>query len=115
MFFFAQTDNMVQLKRLDAFVSEQAKQHKLKGAASEIKTFTKAFYEIRYRFDQSEYFPNFENFTLAQMVETICLLEDNKDPAIVSAWNVETIQARFWKLTRREISELEKDLLEVFS
>lgn len=114
MFFFSQTDNTSQLKRLDEFVKGLVSKLRLQNDAGRIKTFIKAYHEIRYNAENTKYIPNFETYSLEKKIEIICLLT-GKHEEEVGEWDVEWIEEQFWKCTSREVAQLEKDLLEVFS
>lgn len=114
MFFFSQTDSTSQLMRLDAFVAKLTRKYHLQNDADKIKTFIKSYHEIRYNANNTDYIPDFGQYSIEQKVEIICLLT-NKEPAEVTTWNVALIEERFRKCTLREVVQLEKDLLEVFS
>ncbi len=114
MYFFAQTEDKSQIKCLDIFVSKLIRKHRLESIQDEIKTFIKAYHEIRYKSDRTLYIPNFEAYSTEQKIDLICLLR-NKKKEEVSSWDLETIEENFKKCTFKEISKLEQDLLEVFS
>ena len=114
VYFFSQTEDTAQLKRLDAFVVKLLKKYGLIAEVGNIKTFTKTYHEIRFNADKTKYIPNFEKFTLAQMQKTICLLTKYTEVE-VDAWDVVTVREQFRKCTFREVVELERDLLEMFS
>jgi len=114
MFFFSQTDNTSQLKRLDEFVIGLAKKFLPLEDRNKIKTFIKTFHEIRFNAEKTKYIPNFETYTLEKKIEIICLLTGKKEVE-VEAWDVDFIEEQFRKCAAREAGELEKDLLEIFS
>lgn len=114
MFFFSQTDSTSQLMRLDAFIVKLTKKYHLQNDAHRIKTFIKSYHEIRYNASNTIYVPNFDEYSLKQKVKIICLLTNNES-AEVAAWDLEVIEEHFRKCTLREVAQLEKDLLEVFS
>jgi retron-type reverse transcriptase len=114
MFFFSQTENTSQLKRLDIFVEGLIKKHRLQKEGVKVKTFIKAYHEIRYNSENTSYIPNFEKYSLEQKIEIISLLTD-KTLAEISAWDVVLIEEQFRKCASKEVAQLEKDLLEVFS
>lgn len=114
MHFFSQTTDISQLKALDAFVEKCLQRYNVNVGNFKVKRFTRAYHEIRYNADNTSYIPIFENYDDDYMVRTICLLT-GRDPAVVQTWDLELIKAAFWKLISRELSQLEKDLMEVFS
>ncbi len=62
MFFFSQSNNIRQLKRLDAFVANQAKRVLKHQEKQQLKHFVKGYHEIRFNLDDTDYIPNFDNF-----------------------------------------------------
>jgi RNA-directed DNA polymerase len=114
MYFFSQSENKSQLVRLDNFVASQIVKHRVEDVKSDVKTFIKAYHEIRFNGDDTTYIPNFESYTDERKVEIICLLK-GMNPEEVGAWDVQTINEAFWKLISKEVAYLEEDLLDVFS
>lgn len=114
MYFFSQTENTSQLKRLDAFVKNTARKHNLESDIHRIKTFIRTYHEIRYNGDETRYIPDFDNYSIEQMKDILRLLTDKKAPEIES-WDILYIEEQFRRLTGKEVAQLEKDLLEVFS
>lgn len=113
MFFFLQTDDLVQLSRLDAFVQRQLERYSLGDFANSVKRFIKAYHEIRFNLDHTSYIPNFDSYSPVQMKETIRLIRGEiKD---LDAMNDEQIRELFFSSVGREVSELEKDLMEATS
>ena len=106
---------MQQLKQLDAFVSGQAKKVLQPGDLSRLKTFTKSYHEIRYNFKYSRYFPNFDEFDDAQKLSQVGILLPKKSVAELEALSSENLDKLFRKCISKEIGEMEKDMMEVFS
>ncbi len=114
LFFFSQSKNTKQLKRLDAFVSTQVnKVLKPNEKPPQLKHFVKAYHEIKFNLDNTDYIPNFDNFDDNQKKEVIDLffpkLRNKQAKAITN------LDQLFWKCIWREVRDLEKDLMEVFS
>lgn len=114
MHFFSQTTDLSQLKALDAFIEKCIRRYNVEIGQLSVKRFTRTYHEIRYNADNTTYIPVFENYDDEYMVRTICLLT-GREPAVVQTWDIEILKSAFWKLISREISQLEKDLMEVFS
>lgn len=114
MFFFSQTENISQLKRLDVFVKKLAVRYGLKKDADKIKTFVKTYHEIRFNAADTKYIPDFQEYSIEEKINFICLLT-RKTREEVAVWDVLTIEEEFRKCASREVAQLEKDLLEVFS
>lgn len=115
LFFFSQTNNVSQLSRLDAFVRQKAGEVLSAGDLERIKTFVKAYHEIRYNADSSAYFPNFDNFDSEQKKQQIGGLMPRKSRAELDAMTPEDLDALFRKCVSREIADLERDMMEAFS
>ena len=114
MFFFSQTRDMHQLKELDAFIKKMQTRFGLNGEAVKLKTFTKAYHEIRYNFKESTYFSNFDLFTLEEKVLAIHKMT-GKSLIEIETWNPITIEEIFTKSVVKAVNELESDVLEAFS
>ena len=115
LFFFSQTENMQQLKQLDAFVSRQAKKVLETGDQNRLKTFTRGYYEIRHNFIDSKYFPNFDKFDDDQKRAQVSLLLPGKPISEIETLSSESLDNLFRKCISKEIGEMEKDMMEVFS
>lgn len=114
LMFFGQTDNMKQLKHLDKFLDTQIK--KLGHVRNDvgIKYFVKSFYEIKFNLSGSGYIPNFDTMSLSDRIDVICLLRVEQR----AEWDTrspEAIEAEFSRLISKEVSDLEKDVMEAFS
>ena len=114
VFFFSQTEDLKQLKRLDKFVSDLVKRYNVKVAQNEVKLFVRAYHEIRYNAANTKYVPNFENFDIEEKKKTIALLT-GKSFNEIDTWPVELIDEEFKKCAAKETSVLEQDLMDVFS
>lgn len=111
--FFSQTEDKSQLAFLDEWLRKQLAETpdlNLDG----IKTFKRAYYQIRYNLSKTKYIPNFDSYDLSQKTEVIGILSNRSDEQI-AAMDIEAIEVEFSRLIGREISELEKDLLKAFS
>ncbi len=114
MFFFSQTRNVSQLKRLDAFVFKMLKKYGLLEHSPRIKTFTKSFHEIIHNYNNSDYFENFDTYNVEQKIRAICLVT-GKPRATVESWDIDYLNEQFKKCALKEVAQLEKDLKEAFS
>ena len=115
LFFFAQTENMQQIKQLDAFLKKQLKGVLTPDQQLRIKTLTHAFYEIRYNFRNSKYYPDFDSFDDEQMRTQIKVLMPSKKNEELNAMESNELKKLFNKCISKEIGSLEKDMLEMFS
>ncbi|KPD12639.1 hypothetical protein AN476_08675 [Phaeobacter sp. 11ANDIMAR09] len=115
LFFFAQSNNTQQLKRLDAFVSQQAKKVLDPADRERLKTFTRAYHEIRFNYEDSKYFLNFDQFDDAQKRAEIGILLPQKSLEEIETLEGAELDKLFRKCISKEIGDLEKDMMEVFS
>lgn len=115
LFFFTQSENIQQLKQLDAFLVAQASKVLDPGDRNRLKRFVKAYYEIRYNAEKTGYFPNFDNFDAEQKKQQIGILIPQKTRAEIDALSTDELDQLFKKCINREIADLEKDMMEVFS
>lgn len=115
MFFFSQTEDKSQLVRLDRFVAKLLSEYNLGTTATEVKTFIKAFHEIRFSQKESTYIPQFDKYTREQMIDIICLHKEDLRIEEVTTWNVRQIEVTFWSLISKEVSNLEEDLIGALS
>lgn len=115
MFYFSQTEDMGQLKRLDYFVHSQCKKYLTAGDLEAVKTFTKSYHEIRYRFHKSTYFPNFDNFDDDQKRAALKSLLPRNQANRIDSLTTEELEDEFRRVVSREINELERDMLDAFS
>lgn len=115
LFFFSQTKNVQQLKQLDAFVAKQVSKVLPPTDQKKIKRFVKAFYEIKFHGETSKYFPNFDEFDAEQKKAQISILLPSKTTAQLDALSAKELDDLFQKCISHEVSDLEKDMMEVFS
>lgn len=115
LFFFSQSDNKQQLKQLDAFVTSQARRVLEPGDLARVKRFVKAYHEIRFNADATAYFPNFDNFDDEQKKQQIAVLIPKLSREKIDALTPKELEQLFRKSISREIADLEKDMMEVFS
>lgn len=111
MFFFSMTEDVGQLKRLDRFVAQLWRRAGF-PSTSRPKTFVKTYHEIRFNGATTTYIPRFDEYTIEKKMMLIAELQ-NIELANVRDWTEDRIEKTFWRLVRREVSELEKDLTPV--
>ncbi len=102
------------MKRLDAFVAKHAKKVLKPADWPKVNRFTKAYHEIRYNIDKTTYFPNFDEFNDDQKRAHIALINPKK-AAELAGLSTEELNELFQVYVRHEISDLERDMMEVFS
>ena len=115
LFFFAQTQNLRQIKQLDAFLAVQLSKVLTAEQLLRVKTLTRAYYEIRYKFRESKYYPDFDDFDDEQMRAQIKILLPYKKIDELNGMDSKELKKLFNKCISKEISGMEKDMLEVFS
>ncbi|MBI2241483.1 MAG: RNA-directed DNA polymerase (reverse transcriptase) protein [Magnetospirillum gryphiswaldense] len=114
LFFFMQTENISQLKYLDMFIARQFSSRGLGALTGRVKRFVKAYHEIRFNRKDTKYIPNFDEFDKDAKIRTISLLTGEPETSIRKA-KISTINERFYKLIGKEVSKLERDIMETFS
>ncbi|MGA1856510.1 reverse transcriptase domain-containing protein [Azospirillum sp. 11R-A] len=114
MFFFMQTKNTSQLVNLDRFVKSQLSKRGLDHVTPKIKTFVKSYHEMRYKYMTTKYIINFDKFNIEDKVEAIILLS-GEPLSVFDNMTDKEISQRFYKVIGKEVSELEKDVMEFFS
>ncbi|ADE85021.1 RNA-directed DNA polymerase [Rhodobacter capsulatus] len=115
MFFFSQTEDVSQLKRIDAFIKSRAGLVSGQAEASRVKRLVRAYHEIKYNLHGTKYIPNFDKYGLEDKRRDICLLAPHLFSARVESMTADEINAAFRTCINKEISDIEKDLLEAFS
>jgi RNA-directed DNA polymerase len=112
LMFFSQTDNISQLAYLDAWLKLE-----LKGLSVDektVKTFKKAYYEIRFNLQESAFIPNFDKYDIERKKNVIVILS-RRSREEVDVMDITMIEREFDRLIGREVSELERDLVDAFS
>lgn len=112
LMFFSQTDNVSQLSYLDSWLTSELRGKDVDPTL--VKKFKKSYYEIRYNLESTSYVPNFDRYTLAQKQEVVSILWP-RPLEQVAAMDVQIIESEFNRLIGREVSELERDLVDAFS
>jgi len=114
LFFFSQSKNINQLQHLDAFLSKQVKRLISAENTKGIKRFVKAYHEIKFNLEATSYIPNFDTMNDDQKREQISILLPKK-AGTLGLLSPEELDDLFQKAVSYEISDLEKDMMEVFS
>lgn len=108
--FFSYTQDVSQLAFLDRFVRDQLNRVGFpEDRIADIKKFVKSYHEIRNNLAETSYIPNFDNYELAQKIETIAVMTPRSE-AEVSNWDSEAIEAEFDKIISHEVHDLERDV-----
>ena len=110
MMFFSRTDNLNQLSHLDRFVHQQLTRV---GVTVEdqrrIKRFVKSYYEICFNLDDTDYIPNFEEYSIDEKVQVVSILL-RRSIEEVSAFDIEHLEREFQRLLGQEVHDLEDDV-----
>lgn len=111
VFFFRQSTNMAQFHRMDVFVRKQLGVYGLKHAETKVKSFVKAYREIRYNRAETAYVPDFDNFTLADKIRTISLIRGDSEKKLGRMTRSEIDQI-YWSIVRRQVSKMENETVD---
>lgn len=114
MFFFIQSDDMRQLSRLDYFIKKQLKSRGFSNLHPSVKRFVKSYNEIRFNLNATRYIPNFDNFTTENMRGELAAMT-GRPLAFFQTLDNKKVQDDFFRLIRKEVANLERDLFESFS
>lgn len=115
LFFFSQSKNKNQLMQLDTFVKSQASNVLTSEQEGRLKSFIKAFHEIKYKYRTSKYFPDFDNFTDEHKKSELKILLPKRKSSRLDALTSKELDKLFQKCISREVKDIEKDMLEAFS
>jgi len=113
LMFFSQTENISQLAFLDAWLKRELADIPPKNQRA-MKSFKRAYYEVRYSLGKTTYIPNYDEYDIVQKAEVVRILSKRSE-AQIATMDVELIDAEFHRLIGKEISELERDLMKAFS
>lgn len=107
IFFFSQISDLVLLKKLDIFVRQTWIKFGIeKRYLKNLKTFTRAYHEIRFNFNKSNYFNNFDQYTLSMKIETLNNIFNISTNGLSDA----EIHEKFKIKTKNQINKLLIDL-----
>jgi len=115
LFYFSQTQGIEQLKELDVCLLKFTKSNLKTESQKKLKRFVKAYHEIRYKFDRSTYFPNFDKFEREQKIDSLRLLLDSQRLPNLDRMKDKDIDKLFFRTISREVRETERDMFEAFS
>lgn len=111
VFFFRQSTDMAQFYRMDAFLKKQMAIYGLKEKVGNVKTFAKAYREIRYNREKTTYVPNFDNFTLADKISVISLIRGFSKARLAKMERPE-IDEFYWSIVRKQVAKLERETVD---
>lgn len=114
VFFFRQSTDVGQFHRMDAFVRKQLTLYGLRDRISSVKRFAKAYHETRFNRDGTTYIPDFDNFSLADMIKAIHLVKGMSLEKLGSMDRSE-VEEIYWKMVKREVAKLERETVDFFT
>lgn len=114
LMFFAQTEDISQLKYLDRFVLKQLKRVGAENVQDQVKRFVKAYHEIRYKGLESTYIPNFDNYDMERKIAFISQMTGTSIEELRKA-SLAYLDEEFQSLLSREIEDLEQDVIGAIS
>jgi len=110
-FYFRQIEDMGQLHRLDVFVQQMLKKYGRPELTHKVMRFVKAHREIRYNRADTRYIPNFDTYTLGDMVQTLALLTNETEEEIALKTRKE-IEKQFFGLIKKQTVQLEQETID---
>lgn len=111
VFFFRQASDMAQFHRMDAFVKKQMGLYGLAHLTGRAKSFTKAYREIRYNREATNYFPDFDNFTLADKFHVISLIRGISEEQL-GRMERSDLDNLYWSIVRGQVAKMEKETVD---
>lgn len=111
VFFFRQSTNMGQLFRMDAFLKKKMAEYGMVHMTNQVKSFVKAYREVRYNREATKYIPDFDNFTLADKINVISLIRGISEKRLASMER-EEIDDLYWSIVRRQVAKMERETVD---
>lgn len=111
IFFFRQSTNMSQLFRMDAFLSEKMGEYGLAHMRDRVKSFVKAYREVRFNRKGTTYIPDFDNFTLADKIHVISLIRGFSKTRL-ETMEREEIDDHYWSILRGQVARMERETVD---
>lgn len=106
--FFQQSDDVSQLVNLDRLVT-RFRSGSIIPSTHKIKTFVRAYHEIKFNSVNTKYVPNFDKADIEFKKSLLMQFGISKD---INNWTLEQVNGRFFSLISRMARELEQDILE---
>lgn len=114
LFYFSQIDDVQLLAKLDAQIRKAATRRFGTARAGRIKRLVKAYHEVKYRYRNSSYFPNFDTYSRERMETYIDLLAPGRYREIETFSDAQ-VRRIFNSSVSREVRRMERDTLGGFS
>lgn len=111
VFYFRQMNDMDQLHRLDGFVKQMLRKYGRSDLESKVLNFVKTYREIRFNRKDTKYIPNFDKYTLDDMVKTIVLLTNDTEEAVRNKTE-DAIKKQFFGLIKKQTDQLEQETID---
>ncbi len=111
VFFFRQATDVKQFHRMDSFLAKQMVKHGLIEQLPRVKSFVKAYHEVRYNRSKTDYIPDFDNFTLADKIKAISTIrgDSTTNLAVRSRSEIDEI---FFSIIRKQVAKLERETVD---
>jgi len=114
VFFFRQATDVGQFHRMDAFVRQQLSVYGLNDYRPKVKRFAKTYHETRFNRDKTSYIPDFDNFSLADMMNAVNLVKGTSLEELGAMQRTE-VEEVYWKMVKREVAKLERETVDFAS
>jgi retron-type reverse transcriptase len=111
VFFFRQSTDKKQFHRMDVFVRQQLKEYGLGDYIPRVKRFSKAYHETRFNRDSTSYIPDFDNFTLADKIKSISLVQGTSQSTL-GVMKRSEVDEIYWRMIKREVAKLERETVD---
>ncbi|WP_045047480.1 reverse transcriptase/maturase family protein [Rouxiella chamberiensis] len=103
LFFFSEINDEVFLHAMDAFINRLCIRYNVK---INVKSFVRAFYQVKHNRSKTSYIPNFDNYTEEQMCDVL----NKYFKKSTENMRLEEISYNFRKRISKQVKELETDI-----
>jgi RNA-directed DNA polymerase len=108
LFFFSEIDDKQLLNQLDHVINQLS--NRFVSEPYHRKSFSRAWHEIKYKRWSSNYFPNFDKYDIQHMKEIVATYE--KEDIAQLNFSDATIRDKFWRIIKKELKEMETDVMD---
>lgn len=105
LFFYSQITDLNLLFHLDDLVQKFVVRYKLTGKIK-CKKFVRAYHEMRQALHETQYIPNFDDYSIEQKREILVAVYGEE----AYSWNEKSVIQRFNLIMSREIRDIERDI-----
>tara|TARA_E500000305_G_C4008261_1_gene231208 strand:- start:73 stop:1395 length:1323 start_codon:yes stop_codon:yes gene_type:complete len=109
IFYFQQTEDIYQLKKIDLFIKEFLISKKIDVDVVNLKKMTRSYYQIKHHINNTKYIPNFDKFDIDQKRDYLLKMGVFSSDNLIKM-NDDQIKDEFTKIITKEASEMEQDL-----